>query len=380
MLSIDNMSRDTQREKSDVRRRQIIAATLDLLSQGSLDQVSTRQIASALGLSQPALFRHFGSKEELLVAVVEQSRAELGALAEQVLRECPSADLQLQHLSQAVFSHVERHPGLPRLLFAHAAIGAGPLFEALRDLHAMQTSLVTELVRAGQRDGVLRTDVEARDAATAFIGLLQGATLSRRLSPAPGASLSAEGARLFTVWAQGMRAAPRIVPVAVADPARQQIIAPPEQRRSAEPLRALDVRPILAAGVDPLESILEALAGVGPAGVLVVTAPFRPAPLISLLEARGHRLDVEAQGSRKFRVQIVHGGQPQVEDLRDLEAPEPLERCLLCAGALTPGAVYLARLPRFPKLLVPHLEQRGIVFQILEEADGSALVRLGLPT
>jgi AcrR family transcriptional regulator len=377
MLSLDNMPKDTQREKSEVRRLQIIAATLELLSNGSIEQVSTRQIAAALGLSQPALFRHFASKEALLVAVVEHSRDELGALGQNVLRDSEDADARLQGLAHALFSHVDRHPGLPRLLFAQAAIGSGPLFEALRDLYAMQTSLVTELVRQGQREGVLRADVAAKDAATAFIGLLQGATLSRRLAPARNGSLSAEGARLFGIWFRGMHVATRVAPLSFTADASAPLL---DVVGCTPALRALDVRPSIASGVDPLEAILAALVGVGPNGVLVVTAPFRPAPLVSLLESRGHRVCVEAQGKRQFRVEIVNGGGPPPEDLRDLEAPEPLERCLLAASRLTPGGAYLARLPRFPRLLVPHLEERGIAFQILEEADESALLRLSRGT
>ena len=77
---------------------------------------------------------------------------------------------------------------------------------------------------------------------------------------------------------------------------------------------------------------------------------------------------------------MICGGAPAVvEDLRELEPPEPLERVLLASAALAPGAAYLARLPRHPHLLVPHLRERGLGFAILEHADGSALLRVERP-
>ncbi len=47
--------------------------------------------------------------------------------------------------------------------------------------------------------------------------------------------------------------------------------------------RVLDVRPILAAGGEPLEEILAAAGGVPTGGSLVVIAPFEPVPLFGAL-------------------------------------------------------------------------------------------------
>ena len=57
-------------------------------------------------------------------------------------------------------------------------------------------------------------------------------------------------------------------------------------------------------------------------------------------------------------------------------SPLSRERVLQAAEGLEPGAVYLARLPRYPRLLVPRLQDRGLTWAIHEERDGSALLRL----
>lgn len=49
----------------------------------------------------------------------------------------------------------------------------------------------------------------------------------------------------------------------------------------------LDVRPILAGGGEPLSAILETAATVGEGEVLVIDAPFNPAPLRMLLGGKG---------------------------------------------------------------------------------------------
>jgi hypothetical protein len=65
---------------------------------------------------------------------------------------------------------------------------------------------------------------------------------------------------------------------------------------------------------------------------------------------------------------------PEVIDLCHLEAPEPMENILLAGADLGPEDVYLARLPHVPFPLFPHLEDRGLDWQIHEEADGRVLI------
>jgi hypothetical protein len=75
-----------------------------------------------------------------------------------------------------------------------------------------------------------------------------------------------------------------------------------------------------------------------------------------------------------------HASAPAVEDLRDLEAPQPLERILIATAKLAPGEAYSARVPRYPRLLLPRLEERGLLYEVVEEPDGTALVHIRRPT
>ena len=65
---------------------------------------------------------------------------------------------------------------------------------------------------------------------------------------------------------------------------------------------------------------------------------------------------------------------PEAVDLRGLEAPEPMEKILLACAQLVPNGVFLAHLPHIPHPLFPHLETRGMLWQIHEKADGSVLL------
>ncbi|HSA48854.1 MAG TPA: TetR/AcrR family transcriptional regulator [Yinghuangia sp.] len=58
-------------------RDRIVAAALALVDAEGLDAVSTRRLATELGVSGPALYNHFATKDELIDAVVDSVLGEV---------------------------------------------------------------------------------------------------------------------------------------------------------------------------------------------------------------------------------------------------------------------------------------------------------------
>lgn len=64
-----------RRAKGDTTRERILRRAVQLASVEGLEGVSVGRLAAALGLSKAGLFAHFGSKEALQLAVIEEARA-----------------------------------------------------------------------------------------------------------------------------------------------------------------------------------------------------------------------------------------------------------------------------------------------------------------
>lgn len=349
------------------RRAQIVAAALELLGDVPLDRLTTRDIAAVVGVSQPALFRHFRSREALLLAVVDAAREDLGRVVQQVLAHHPEPLAACLALARALGRYTDTHPGLPRLLFADVTEQVPEVQAALSQLVGMQRGLVAERVAAGQERGTVRPDVDPEAAGTLFVGMIQGLVLQARMEGT--GSLSSRLEAVLPLWQAAVAPAMAPQPVETTPP------SPPPTSVAAGRAVALDVRPILAGGVDPLGEILRTLASLPPGSLLVVTAPFRPRPLEALLQGRGHTVTAQPGPHGTWDLVVVVGGQPQLLDLRDLEPPEPLERVLTLASQLPAGGTLLAHLPRHPRWLLPQLDARGLQHAVLELGDGTAILR-----
>ncbi len=349
----------TARLPTSDRRRQAIAAALELLADTPIPNLSTRQIAKALGISQPALFRHFRSREALLLAVVDHCAKELEALATEAIGEAPDAPSQLEALARALLAFVVQHPGLPRLLFAQGAPGGDPVGQATADLVSRQRHLAAALIRLGQRSGAFDPAVSPAQAATLFVGMIQGLILQWEVEDRRGA-LAEDVGPLLGLWLDGVRGRGEPIERGAA-PATEPTLA------------QLDVRPLLAGGKDPFDPLHSRIETLACGSLLQILAPFRPTPLLILLQANGHAVTARSHG-RTWVVDLVIGGSPELVDLRDLEAPGPLEAVLEAAAHLSPGGTYLARVPRFPRLLAAAIAKRDLALEVLEDPEGSAVV------
>lgn len=81
----------------------------------------------------------------------------------------------------------------------------------------------------------------------------------------------------------------------------------------------------------------------------------------------------------ELRARIGRLAPESVLDLRDLPAPEPMEKILAACARLAPADALAARTPRLPQMLMSLLDRRGLLWAALEEADGTGLVWVECP-
>lgn len=106
------------------------------------------EIATQAGVSKPMLYRHFESKKDLFMKLLERRRDELAAAPlDALLKDGVAAvEQRLPAMIDAWFAHVEQHPDSSRLLFRDAL--GDPDLEALqRELRERQRAADVALMR-----------------------------------------------------------------------------------------------------------------------------------------------------------------------------------------------------------------------------------------
>lgn len=104
----------------------------------------------------------------------------------------------------------------------------------------------------------------------------------------------------------------------------------------------VDVRSLLARGIEPLPAIVAARASLEPGQSLRVVAPFEPRPLFARFQAEGFTVATSRTDDGAYAVTFnppagLASGQTLDLDLRHLEPPQPLHHALEAASALRRG-------------------------------------------
>lgn len=179
--------------------------TLDLAAKQGVDGVTTQDMAQAMGVTQGAVFRHFPSKDAIWLAVMQWVRARLMAV---LTAAAAQARDPLDALERMFFAHIgfiAAHPAIPRVLMSdHLHRRSPALRQLVTEIMLGYEARITALLETARTQGLARPDLDARAAATLYIGMIQGLVLQASILR-DQRTLEKEAARTFPVYLQAIR-------------------------------------------------------------------------------------------------------------------------------------------------------------------------------
>ena len=166
-----------QAQRGAERRQAILDAALAVFATRGYRAGALGEIAARVDVSPAAILYHFGSKEDLLMAVIAE-RDRRAALA--LSRLPPGGGLPSIRALLSVAEAMERQRGLAAL---HTVLQAenlepdGPAHAYFLGRSRFACQWVTQLLREGQRRGEVRPDVSCKAKARELIAFLEGAAV-----------------------------------------------------------------------------------------------------------------------------------------------------------------------------------------------------------
>lgn len=164
-------------------RQAILAAALDVFAERGHRGTSLTEIASRVGMTQPGLLHHFGTKDELLLEVVRE-REERSKQA--IVDHLSPSTLRIQQAIEAL-AEVNQHAVVEQLLLttlsAEAIPAEHPLHQYFVRRYRENRKRFAEALRQAQTEGVIRPDVDPVAIAKEIIATLDGLRLQWLLDP-----------------------------------------------------------------------------------------------------------------------------------------------------------------------------------------------------
>ena len=135
-------SKDRRLRERDARRRLITATARTLAEHEGWDAVTTRRLSTEIEYSQPVLYKHFASMEEILEAIALEGFGELAKTLGAARRSAGATGDALTPTAQAFSTFATGNPALYDAMFSRATRlrfgpdSPAPLHAAFSELHA----------------------------------------------------------------------------------------------------------------------------------------------------------------------------------------------------------------------------------------------------
>jgi AcrR family transcriptional regulator len=179
------MSKHTERKPLTPRQEEIIDRTLELVHERGIGGLTTRKIAERVGFTEAALFRHYPTKQALLLSLMDRFEdllvEPIGTIA------ADGAVSAAERLERIICHHttvVRQFNSLPIILLAEASVsGDEALVGRMRAIFARYLSLLEEVVREGQERGEVTLALQPDCMAMLLFGAPAGLAIRHRLLP-----------------------------------------------------------------------------------------------------------------------------------------------------------------------------------------------------
>lgn len=165
------------------RQAEIVAVATELIAEMGIQQLTMKKVAQRLGFSEPAIYRHFDSKADVLLAIVSGFRIYGAELLEEVVAlQAPALD-KVKALFSGFIGRFVEHPEITAVIFAEEIFQDDErLATSVREIMTNNHRLLLRIIRGGQRADEIRKDVSAEALLVVIMGAFRLKVTSWRLS------------------------------------------------------------------------------------------------------------------------------------------------------------------------------------------------------
>lgn len=190
---------------TEERQGEIIRVAVDLAAEKGVDSVTTQDMADAMQLTQGAIFRHFATKDDIWVAVMQWIRERLMKVLDKAASEASDPLDAIERMFFAHIAFISKHPAIPRLLFSELLHKKNSkLRQLIQEIISGYEAKIAGLLDSAKLQSMVSGDLDSQNAAVLYIGMIQGLVMQASIFGGKR-SLQQEAVKTFPIYLHGIR-------------------------------------------------------------------------------------------------------------------------------------------------------------------------------
>ena len=155
------------------RQKEITQATMALISRGGIQGLTTKALAAELSVSEPAIYRHFKNKKDILLTILAMVKEDTRQLERTIAKtEDPFKQLEILFAHQA--KKFIANPSLTAIIFSEEIFqNDKKMSEMVLSIMNERQRLIRSIVEKEQKKGGIRQDLPAHQITLIIMGTLR---------------------------------------------------------------------------------------------------------------------------------------------------------------------------------------------------------------
>jgi AcrR family transcriptional regulator len=164
-----------KRFSTEIRKEQIKEAALEIIYQSGISKFTTRRLAEKIGVSEGTIFRHFASKNAIILEILNDVEIQLLSVMREIRDEELTSVVRLQMIVCQTIHYIARNKGLSVLMLSEIAEQNHPEFQQkVHDIFSGQREIIEDIVVQGINNEELSNDSDPQAFSLLFMGIPVG--------------------------------------------------------------------------------------------------------------------------------------------------------------------------------------------------------------
>jgi AcrR family transcriptional regulator len=161
-----------KRQSTEIRQEQIKQAVLDIIYTDGLKNLSTSNLAKKIGMSEGSIFRHFATKQDIILSIIKDVQEEFIGKLRIVANSKLEPEKRLNEYLCETVRYLTENKGITMLLFSEASHNNDATLKTnLQQIFNNQKMLVSKIVLDGIALGIWDESIAVENVAMIYMGI-----------------------------------------------------------------------------------------------------------------------------------------------------------------------------------------------------------------
>ncbi|MCT8977418.1 TetR/AcrR family transcriptional regulator [Clostridium sp. CX1] len=165
------------------RRERIILGAVEIIDRLGLQGLSTKELAKNQGVTEGALYKHFKSKDEIILAVIEYYSHYDDVIIETIkIKELKSKEA-IRFFIQSFAQYYENYPAITAIYNSYEFFRQNnDAFEKIKSISNSRSNFIAELVEEGKKSGEFSIELDGEMLSAVILGLFRETVMKWRMN------------------------------------------------------------------------------------------------------------------------------------------------------------------------------------------------------